>query len=571
MAKGTFKVTLDGRGPIILRDSDYVATGGEGSIYRANDTIVKLYTDAAKMSRDGMDGKIRTLAKSLQHQSIIAPQGLVLDDHGSPAGFYMPFAAGEPMARAFVSDFRTRTGFSDTDAVNTVERMREVVEFAHSQKAVMVDANELNWLVDLTKTGPIPKVIDVDSWAIGRWPATVVMPSIRDWSAKTFDEKTDWFSWGIVSFQLFTGIHSYKGKLDGYKPGEMIRRMKENASVFSPHIKLPHSVRGFSCIPSRLLDWFQATFHNGLRTVPPSVFGAPVAAAAKVMHAATIPGGGAITFEKLIGYEHNAVLRVWPSGAARLASGDVINLYDKRIIGSLSSNSGEVIKTPHGWLFADWRNGSAHLSYYDGSTSVDVPVTTTIKRYFRSGNRLFSITGNEMGELYLSIFNKPIVTIGSRMTIRHNSTAWFDGVGVQDVFGNAFLILPTDTGLIQPRIKELDGANIISAKGVGRFATFTILDKSGDYRKVEITFDRSFNGYTAWTGNTDNPNLNIAILPSGVAATIVNDGELVLFVPANGNIDKISDRTIQTDMMLATWGDKLLYLRSGEVWRITKS
>lgn len=566
--KGNLKVVLDGRGPLTLRDSDYVATGGEGSIYRANDTVVKVYTDTAKMVRDGMDAKVKALAKKLHHAGIIAPQGIVLNETSQPIGYYMPFADGEPMARAFVSDFRARTGFSDADAVKAVERMREIVDFAHAQHALMVDANELNWLLQVTPAGPAPKVIDVDSWAIDRWPATVIMPSIRDWNAKAFDEITDWFAWGIVSFQLFTGIHPYKGKIDGYKPGEMIRRMKERASVFDSRIKLPHSVRDFSCIPSQLRDWFKSTYQDGARSAPPTTLG-PTApsASARVLHS-TITAGGAIIFEKIISYPTNRALRAWPCGVALLASRDVIDIGDRRIIGTLQSNSAEVIKAGQGWLLADWINGAPVFSYFDGaSTAVQSPLA--IKRYFRSGNRLFGVTDREMVELQFRLLGKPVITAGARLSIRPNSTAWFNGVAVQDVFGNAFLLLPTETGMVQPRVKELDGASIVSAKASGRFAAFIILEKTGDYRKVEIVFDKTFITYTTWTGGTDSPELNMAILPSGVVATIVQDGELALFVPTNGNMNKIADRNISTDMALTYSGTVLLYIRDGDVWRIT--
>lgn len=570
MARGSIKVVLEGRGPLVLKDGDYVATGGEGSIYRANDTVVKLYTDKSKMVRDGMGDKVRVLASRLRHHGIVAPQGVVLNEAATPVGFYMPFAAGEPMARAFVSDFRASTGFSDKDAIKSVELMREIVEFVHSRHALMVDANEMNWLIHLTKLGPVPKVIDVDSWAIDRWPATVIMPSIRDWSTKSFSENTDWFAFGIVAFQLLTGIHPYKGRLDGYKPGELIRRMSEGASVFDPRVKLPHSVRDFSRIPGSLLDWFENTFQRGTRGPPPTALGMPrLPAAAKLVHAKTSPVG-TVVFEKLFGYANNPALRVWPCGIALLASGDLISLAARNtIIGKMASKDGEVVHVGDGWLSVGRDAGAVDFDYFDGTSVARIPFSLAAKRLFRAGNRLFAMTDSEMVELQLRLLGKPIITFGARTTIRPNSTAWFDGVAVQDVFGNAFLLLPTETGMVQPRVKELDGAKIVSAKASGRFAAFVVLEKTGDYRKIELAFDRTYTTYGVWSGGTDSPDLNVGILPTGVVATIVNDGEMALFVPANGSVNKIVDSAIRTDMALATWGEKLLYLQNGEVWRIS--
>ena len=42
---GSVKVVLSGRGPLTLRPNDYEATGGEGSVYRAKKTAIKIFTD----------------------------------------------------------------------------------------------------------------------------------------------------------------------------------------------------------------------------------------------------------------------------------------------------------------------------------------------------------------------------------------------------------------------------------------------------------------------------------------------------------------------------------------------
>lgn len=566
---GQLKVTLDGRGALTLRDSNYVTSGGEGSIYRAGATIVKIYADKNKMVRDGMDQKIKLLAL-LKHDSIVAPEGMVFDNGTHPIGFYMPFANGEPMPRVFISDFRARTGFSDKDAIALADRMREVVQFAHGHKALLVDANELNWLVDVADGKPVPKVIDVDSWSVGRWPATVIMPSIRDWHAKDFNDLTDWFAWGVVTFQIFTGIHPYKGKIDGYKPGDLIQRMKDNASVFDGRARLPHSVRDFSCIPGPLLDWFRATFQDGARSAPPSPRDtAKPAVAARVVRATTT-ASGALVYEKIFGGAgEGIVVRTWGSGYALLDTGELIDLSTRKVCAGLESVDGEVVKTSEGVLLADFDRIMPALDLLEGHKVHRIPFGIAARRFFRSGERLFAITDQDLLELNLRMLGKPTVTAGQRVSIRPYATRWFDGVGIQDALGASFLILPTETGLVQPRVKDLDGISVVSAKAGGRFASFVGLARGGNYRKIELTFDKTFSSYSSWEGGADGPDLNLAILPSGVTASIINDGELTLFVPANGNINRIADRDITTDMRLGTWGSQLVYIKEGAVWRVT--
>jgi hypothetical protein len=83
-----------------------------------------------------------------------------------------------------------------------------------------------------------------------------MMASIRDWHTPKVGIETDRFALAVVTFQVYTGIHPYRGTLDGYKRTEMERRMKEKKSVFTTGVRLNQAVRDFSCIPSPLLAWY---------------------------------------------------------------------------------------------------------------------------------------------------------------------------------------------------------------------------------------------------------------------------------------------------------------------------
>ena len=48
----------------------------------------------------------------------------------------------------------------------------------------------------------------------------------------------------------------------------------------------------------------------------------------------------------------------------------------------------------------------------------------------------------------------------------------------------------------------------------------------------------------------------------------MKDGELDIFVPTNGQVTKINDSQITTDMFLGNWGDKVIYIQNGEVWAL---
>lgn len=570
--KGSLNVVLAGRGPLVLRPSDYVATGGEGSIYRATNTIVKLYTDTQKMRRDDMAGKIKLLS-AIRHDYVVAPQGLVTNSSGAPIGFFMPYVSGEPLPRIFTNDFRQRVKFDDDSAKTLVDRMRETVRFAHDKGAILVDANEMNWLTILKgKNGPEPRVIDVDSWAIGNWKASVIMPSIRDWRNKEFSPLTDWFSWGVVTFQIFTGIHPYKGTLNGYKPGELERRMKDNASVFAQGIRLNRAVRDFSCIPGPLLDWYHAAFQKGQRSMPPSPFdsGTAIAAAAKIMRT-VVTASGALVFDKLFGETTDPAIRIWPCGVCGLKSGRLVDLASKRFIGSIESHDGEVVEVQNGWLVADWINGKLQCSFINNASLQTEVLNLNVKtnKLVRYQNRLFVVTDRGLTELVFRDLGRPIVSLGQTWGVMVNATRWFDGVGVEDAMGATFLVIPFGgASCVQVRVRELDGLRSIDAKAGERFVSIVAVDRNGDYKKIELTFDSSYQTYQAQQESTDNLNLNLAILPKGVCAMVTTDGALDIFVPTSGKVNHVQDKHINTGMILSNWDNKVVYIENGAVWSV---
>lgn len=573
--KSTISVVLEGRGKLVLRQSDHLATGGEGSLFRANDTIVKIYTDPRKMQRDGMTEKIRFLAK-IVHPYVVAPSGIVLDEKGrEPIGLFMPFVRnGEVYPRLFTNDYRARVGVADKEVSVLSARMRDAVAAAHAHKAVMVDANELNWLAVFgKKDGPEPRAIDVDSWAIGRWGAKVIMPSIRDWHAKEFTELTDWFSWGIITFQLYTGIHPYKGKCDGFSPGALEERMKANASVFRKGVRLPRAVRDFSCIPAPLFDWYVAAFEKGERSIPPSPLDAAktAARAAQVMRIVTT-ATGMLVHEKLYSALPDAALRIFHCGAVLLASGRVIDLATRKDIALGVSPKGEVVAVADGWLIADEApGGGAVFSHTDSVYFANTPLSFPLRSrgILRYENRLFAITEHGLTEIIFVSLGTPVISAGNTWGALPNATRLFDGVGVQDAMGAIYLVAPFgERGCAHIRARELDGLATVAAKAGNRFIAVVAMDKTGAYHKLEFAMSGDYSGYTLWQGGADNPEMNLAILPKRVCATIVDDGTLTIFVPSDGTVHRVQDKDIETGMALGNWGDRVLYLKAGAVWSV---
>lgn len=562
------KVTLEGRGVVTISDKDYVTAGGEGTVYRLADTAIKLYLDKSKVDRD----KVSRLSK-IKHPSIAAPVGLALDAKSTPLGFYGPWANGTAMPMLFTNDFRIRKSLTDADSSTLAEKMRETVQFAHDQNCVLVDGNELNWLADIRDRHSLkPVIIDVDSWVTdGVIPPVVAkMPSINDPHSKTVSISGDWYAWGVVTFLLYVGIHPFKGNLSGYKPSEMTRRMRDNASVFSKGIKLNAAVREFSAIPNRLRQWYEKTFSTAERSIPPSPFDLSKAAPAALIARTVVTATGKLKHEKVFDRLTDPVIRVFPCGAALTKGKKIYDLPTKELIHKkVESPDCQLIRVEDGWIMGD--NG--RFSFLKLGEEPELLSLYANGTAFTADDRLFLANDAGLNEVKLRQIGRNIVTIGGPSQTwgcMFNSTHWFDGVGIMDALSAMFLIIPFGGNAVaQIRARELDGLKPLAAKSANRFASIIALDDAGIYRKIEFYFDAQYASYKVWEGVSEGPELNLTILPKGVAATIIEDGQLIIFVPSIGTVNKLSDKDISTSMILGRHDNSVLYIRNGQVWKVS--
>jgi hypothetical protein len=396
------------------------------------------------------------------------------------------------------------------------------------------------------------------------------MPSIRDWHGD-INKASDWFAWGIVTFLLYTGIHPYKGKLDGYKPGELERRMKENASVFLPNVRLNKAVRDFGNIPGPLLDWYQATFTHGERTLPPSPLqtGKANSNLGKVLRVVTTKTGGLI-FEKLLDLVGEKIVSVWPCGIVRTNQGNLVTVSTKKVIGTTKGARVAVVSRNTGWLVAEESATSWQWRFIDqGGAEISLSVPLATETVVRSGERLFAATETELVELTLQAFTKPILTFGRRWQILGRSTSWFHAVGISDVLGAIHLIAPFGNDAVAlVRTPQLDGRRVVNAKAGARFAVAVTVNQNGEYEQHTFTFDKEWRRYHHEQLLVDGPELNLTILPKGVTVSLMEDSELTIAVPTQGDRTVISDKDLSTDLRLAHIGEKVVYLKDGTLWSL---
>lgn len=247
----------------ILTKNDFIASGGEGSIYVKNNTVFKIYE---KQNRTIPQGKIDELS-TLSMDNIIRPMQTVYKD-GLPVGYTMKYIShSEDLCKLFTKAFKSRNNISQDMSMELVRIMQRTITHVHSNNVLIVDLNELNFLTD-DKFSDV-YFIDVDSYQTLHYPATAIMESIRDRHCKDnkFNIGTDWFAFAIVSFQMLIGIHPYKGKHQKYKT--LDDRMVNNISVFDNNVSVPKVCPSVDTIPSLYRSWYKSVLQDGLRDAPP--------------------------------------------------------------------------------------------------------------------------------------------------------------------------------------------------------------------------------------------------------------------------------------------------------------
>lgn len=469
-------VIPEGGAPVLLTHADHLATGGEGAVYLKNDTVFKVYLEPAKAIAAGMERKVAALA-SIRHQGIAAPSGILRDKHGAFLGLMLPRAKGESLCKLFTNTWRDANQFGLLETGKVVDALRDITDVAHAHGALMVDANEMNWLV----AGTQPTAIDVDSWQLPGFPATAIMPSIRDYSTKSFSEGTDWFAWAVVTFQLWTGIHPYKGTHPDYARGALEERMRAQASVFDSRVRLPGAARAITDIPPRLRDWYEHIFATGDRSAPPTSNASAVThqTAPKLRVRQTL--SGALRMERL-GHAGEKVLAAFNGFVIARHHGQLV-LWDTTARAQVASVTQEelaavlkreaaVLRTQTARVVVSVVAASNLLAVRSLETGDLASLPSRATRLWQSGNRVFALVegvANGMHELDAGeMGGRLVLTIMRQWAASVLSTQFLRGVFVQDCLGAPFLGVLDGAGLLQGPATELRDYRIAEGFAIDR-------------------------------------------------------------------------------------------------------
>lgn len=468
---------------------NFILEGGEGRVYAAGGSCVKIYKDPNGTIPPGKIDALSTLACD----DILAPLAAVTHN-GKPVGYVMKLAKYcIPVPRILPKGWRRSNGFDDP--MTAILQLRSVFERIHAGGALVIDPNENNFLMRDDFSGLV--AIDVDSYATRAYPATAILPIVKDPQYPGFSRGSDWYGFGLLAFALMVGCHPFKGSMAGYgrKAADITQRMKDGASALQASARLPPTCLPLDVIPGVWRDWLETHLHTSERPLPPTISGNGVAVAVQVFAASDViyervgdlPGWlpigvkpGRRGFIELVGAELRA---------------DTVTEIDGRIHLLANGNLSELVRSPAlGWA-----------------------------------------VGRTIGQ------------------VSKHSSQLFPGVAIQYALGSCFASILSRPGrCAQVRLREIEGARLISAKfagGAGKPKKTGVLrvavDRAG---QIEVhTWAGLFPGAFAahWIDEVDVASVEVAELDTGVAAISHPDGAEIF------RVSKPSDRRMIKDPKLA--------------------
>jgi len=560
------EVYLRGRGKINFSKDDYVASGGEAKIYKQGNIAFKIFHNSKNMIPEAKFNELQVLTRS----NIIKPHEIVMDKRNTPIGFTSSWVDGEPLCKVFVTGYRKRAGMNDDHAIKLIENIRETIEFVHKQKCVIVDGNELNYLVGSDFVTPY--FIDVNAWKTPNFPATAIMQSIRDFSTNDFDAKTDWFSFAVISCWTFVGVHPFKGTHPQYKHSDIEERTKQRMldkiSIFNKEVSVAPNAR-MNSIPSHYKDWFIQVFEKGVRSAPPIESGIIIMAPVDIH---VIRGTDNFEIVKLKSFDDNLIWCAKIEGQYVSATKDTVYVDKYKY------------QTNDSVVFSEKRRKAIFVGISNGFATFNCP-TDSIKRTTANAVEETMVVANHMyfkNKGKLIEFKMVDSTIDIIPVVKHvwrlmpNSSTLYAGVIYQDILGIPYISIPVPSSdkssrMYDIKVVELDGHKVIDAKHDNRVVAIHT-HKEGKYNIIILRFSKDYSSYDFRSFEvSDIGDINMITLSQGICIIIPESGIMEIFVnnPTVPDIKRIHDSSITSDMRLCKDGTQAMFFKDKDLYRIS--
>lgn len=564
-----------------LNQNNFKAQGGEGSIYIIDDVVYKICEEGKMIP----DGKFKELSV-LNHEKIIKPEQIILDKKGKKVGYTMRLVPNNsvPLAQILTKSFREREGVTHEKISKIVAQISNGIRYIHShENYLQVDGNEFNYMVDDSFENVY--FIDVNSFQTPHYPATAIMPSIRDWHVKTnsngscvWTKESDWYSFAIISFYLFTAMHPFKGRHPKFTNAKtlMHEQMLNSISVLDKDSRYP--IGAVYCpfedfIPGgkdgAYMQWYKSIFIDNKRSAAPKDFQSVINIIVKV--------------KEIIGSNNfliNKVIEV-----------------DNQIVGYYSKNGKNVFVTTKNIIVGHMKISRPTKRFRIGFMPTNVPYSChienekiviqdlenrnlldcnlTAKDIMSCEGRVYVQDNQSIYEIgFKNMFGKTIVENKVVANIMPNATKMYQGVVFQDMFGSRMVsVFPQSGHHRQFKVKELEGHKIIDAKYESNVLMVVSYRRSDEsYTRFVFRFSNDWLSYDCRViNNNDNVGINFTVLQKGVCACLAEDEKLEVFSNQKDSswINSYEDSAIDASMKLCHSDNQMQFAKGNVFYNIS--
>ena len=561
-------VIVQNEGPVTLSDTTHLkAQGGEGSVYVRGDVVYKLWEDPSRMPSLA---KIQELQILSSDPDIIIPKNLILDKRSKPIGLTMRFVdEAHVLAQSFPKAFRDRSRLTPEKTVDRVTNFQGKLMFVHSKDGVLiVDLNEMNFM----ESSDFSRIyfIDTTTYKTRSFPPTALMESVRDRHTSGFSKETDYFSFAVVTFQMFIGIHPYRGKyppVDSVVPKDerMEARMQQNISVFHKGVSIPGACLPFSVVPQVYLDWYEAVFERGKRIAPPEGLHAVIRVAEPVVYKMQ----GDSRFDVTLYFQYDD---------------DVLSFYKdvvvtKKSVYSSGRKIGPVLTgvqigvTPQMSHVIAASLENHELKLFDMTTGkpldqipmlVDAVMSYDGRILFQSGDSLMEVS-------FIERQAKTIAGTELVCNVMPKATQLFEGVAIQRMLKAYFAVVSPERGMsYSVKLEELNGYRVVDAKFSKR-VLIVVGIKGGKYDKFIYKFADDYQTHALRTISDIGYNgINFTVREDGMCLHM-NEDELEVFKNVNDSdqLVSVTDPALNGAVRLLHSGTQSMFAVQNKIYKFS--
>lgn len=544
-----------GNKTVNLGNNEFIAQGGEGSVYAKGNTAYKIYLDSNRMIPLG---KMQELSK-ITSPRVIKPEEVVYCNN-KPVGYTMRFVKNtQALCQLFTRSFKDRNSISFDNIISLIKDMRDTIDHIHDKDVLIVDLNEMNFLVD--NNFEEVYFIDADSYQTRNFRATALMESVRDrHNPGVFNTGTDWFAFAVVTFQLFIGIHPYKGRHSSLKGFD--DRMSANVSVFNKDVKIPRNCYKFDVIPKGLRDWYYEVFERTLRTPPPTSFDTSrsLMTVGISMISASFDIREIKEFSsKVIYYCRNYGVEIIVTNDKVYSSSAYIDIHKIPAVGCYGTDP-----------YIVWRDDDkVRVAHVVSRKEIDT--TYLAESLMTYAGRVFIKYESSILELSISNNYSKIVVMATQVaSVLPNATKLYPGVVVQDMLGACVInVFPKERLSYQYRLDELKGHKIVDAR-FDNGILMLMANHGGQFSRFVYVVDDTKCKLVRKVDDVNIASINFVTLDSGVCVAIDEQGLVEAFnIRHPDKIKIIDDDSLCGDIKLFKSGSKVYFGQDNKLYSLS--